>query len=327
MALAHKNSAYSFQIDQTYLPQWIKWLRIYWVGLLVFTCASAAIGMEMGDCEDGTPDFLFGGISVVMGVASAWQAYYFWGSAPDFISKIMLIVAIIFGLLDLMDFFTDGQQLALAVLCDDKFHKDFVVTFQQSSFAFVAQVVNRVHMYGLLAISMGVAVISQAVVTTGTQLSDEPRVCVLATYVGLGALSKVLAPEGFTVIFRAPTTGLFENVPGVYLQTSLFGLTFDSTDDKTKIKQLVSLALSGVGMLKMAVETLILIRKKVSPPQNWSEIFSGRIIMTTLCLAYCVASIVLAIICTLRIWFSYVCESHLWNVTSGCVDLNSSAAS
>jgi len=94
-------------------------------------------------------------------------------------------------------------------------------------------------------------------------LSGEDLVSTLADFVGVGALVKVVTEDAENIaLCRAPSIGLFENIPNLYLQTSLFSLTFHETSDATKYQQLLSIAISGSVTIKLAVDvTWLLIRK------------------------------------------------------------------
>eukprot|EP00929_Paragymnodinium_shiwhaense_P045485 TRINITY_DN23241_c0_g2_i1.p1 TRINITY_DN23241_c0_g2~~TRINITY_DN23241_c0_g2_i1.p1 ORF type:complete len:131 (+),score=13.96 TRINITY_DN23241_c0_g2_i1:195-587(+) len=65
------------------------------------------------------------------------------------------------GNLELLDFFTDGHQVAQAWLCDSELHENWVASFQKSHLpGFVTTVVDEHHMYGLMAASQVAALLS-----------------------------------------------------------------------------------------------------------------------------------------------------------------------
>ena len=135
----------------------------------------------------------------------------------------------------------------------------------------------------------------------------------LASFVGLGGMPYVLISREKEYremkIVKAATVGLFETIPGFFLQTSLFCLTFANVDDTTRSKQLISLALCEVtictilfGLAKAMCNIAIMQYKFVG--------FLGC--------SYITLAGSLSIYCPLRIWFAYTCPDHLWNLTTGC---------
>eukprot|EP00929_Paragymnodinium_shiwhaense_P031908 TRINITY_DN17775_c0_g1_i1.p1 TRINITY_DN17775_c0_g1~~TRINITY_DN17775_c0_g1_i1.p1 ORF type:complete len:156 (-),score=12.41 TRINITY_DN17775_c0_g1_i1:124-531(-) len=112
-------------------------------------------------------------------------------------------------------------------------------------------------------------------------------------------------------VLRIPSVSLFETLPGLYLQTSLFSLTFDHTSENAKRKQLLSLALGAAALLKNVWEGMVILRKDRCGPG--SDIMMAVLALPMLMILCVVAT------CSARVYFSYVCDSHVWNLTSGCV--------
>jgi len=146
--------------------RWYSFLLIcLWLALLLYTVVCIMTGVTMGSCEGGTPNFLFYGIFAIMGVFSCVQAYFFIASASDFTSQVFLIGSIAIGVLNVLDFFTDGQQIALAHLCDDTFHDNFMRSMEQSALpAWCVSLVGILHLSGLLAISVILSLALQVVI-------------------------------------------------------------------------------------------------------------------------------------------------------------------
>ena len=100
--------------------------------------------------------------------------------------------------------------------------------------------------------------------------SDAAVAAILSSYIGLGSIP-FIAPEtsegarDVVPAARAASPGTFENLPGVYLQASLLSLTFEDTDHLTKQKQILSLCLSGVAMMKLAYSHSLV------PASDWQD--------------------------------------------------------
>lgn len=91
------------------------------------------------------------------------------------------------------------------------------------------------------------------------------------------------------------------NLLQLWLQASFFALTFDNTGEQAKIKVLISMLISAL----QAVARV------------WHSI--GR-----LGLVGCLNAI-LVVVALLwvgaKVYFAYICEDHLWNLTTGCVTM------
>merc|ERR1719383_842336 len=79
--------------------------------------------------------------------------------------------------------------------------------------------------------------------------------------VGLGGLEKAFLRkhyknDGSIPLFRAVAVGLFETIPGLMLQPSLFAMTFEHTDETSRKKQLLSLVITWSMTLKMTMGIL-----------------------------------------------------------------------
>jgi len=114
-------------------------------------------------------------------------------------------------------------------------------------------------------------------------------------------------------VSRAFATGIFEVIPALYLQTALFSFTFDETSQHAKIKQLVSLGLSGLGTLKLAFSILsVVLNGLIKGAKDQMGCFVKFGIY-----GFIFGSFGLVAICAARIYFSYSCPDHIWNVTTG----------
>merc|ERR1712216_214559 len=157
-----------------------------------------------------------------------------------------------------MDFFTDAQQISLAGLCDHTFHTKWLFTFEDASFPdLFIHCLDVLHMEGVLIMSISVSIVVQ--IGLLKLFPPSSRCAIIADYVGMSGLANIFLEKDshqLLVILRSASTGLFENLPSLYLSTSLFSLTFDSVDDEAKSKQLVSLSLSVGSTMKLVFDTL-----------------------------------------------------------------------
>eukprot|EP00929_Paragymnodinium_shiwhaense_P077120 TRINITY_DN39698_c0_g1_i2.p1 TRINITY_DN39698_c0_g1~~TRINITY_DN39698_c0_g1_i2.p1 ORF type:complete len:234 (+),score=24.51 TRINITY_DN39698_c0_g1_i2:628-1329(+) len=229
-------------------------------------------------------------------------------------SFLALAIDVGLGNLELLDFFTDGQQVAQAYLCDEEFHAKWVASFDKSWLpGFVTMLVDKAHMYGLMMVSLvAAAIVSCLFVRFSRSSNMEEEFAVLSSMAGVGGYACMLHAETARVksVLRLASVSLFETLPGVYLQTSLFSLTFDHTSEKTKHKQLLSLALGAGALFKNVVDGV------EHPVRNRKTVRAQGVAVVLLPFLMIVGSLA---VCTARVYFSYACPSHIWNLTSGCV--------
>jgi len=144
---------------------------------------------------------------------------------------------------------------------------------------------------------------------------------------------------------------LFEAVPELYFQTSLFSLTFDETESHKF--QLFSLALSSVSVLRSVVPAFQTVKLGTSQHKPGLFYFSGFMVLHGVCtdlkhkelsakskackvvcffvtlvlwtlptIGLLVFLVGVVFLCWCRVYMTMrVCSSHIWNLTSGCVSL------
>eukprot|EP00929_Paragymnodinium_shiwhaense_P020200 TRINITY_DN13534_c0_g1_i2.p1 TRINITY_DN13534_c0_g1~~TRINITY_DN13534_c0_g1_i2.p1 ORF type:complete len:372 (-),score=44.69 TRINITY_DN13534_c0_g1_i2:183-1298(-) len=303
---------------------WHRWLPKLVASLYVLSATCAIVGARLGDCRKGTPDFLLYIALAMVAVSTMIQLYSFSPfiklqdpSEPKWCfqlcfkkshmwSMAALFIEICIGNLETLDFFTDGQQVAQAFLCDVEIHETWVETFRKSALpGFASSFVDKAHMWGVMVMTIILASLAGSLIT----YSMGGGACVgLSWMAGVGGFDVVFPFfSGQRTLFRARTVLLFETGPGLYLQTSLFSLTFDHTDDNTKRKQLLSLGLGAAALVKSAAETVGVLNEV--PGRGRAVVFGLPLLV--------VVSVVA--VCTARVYFSYMCNDHLWNFTTGCV--------
>ena len=119
----------------------------------------------------------------------------------------------------------------------------------------------------------------------------------------------------FQSFFRGFGVGLLETVPQLYLTTSLFGLAFEYSNTGMKVFQLMSLGLSALSILKLVFSVLTpdvrgAIENCTLSSFEWFAFLTfPSVAFTILC------------VCAARVYHAYQCESHLWNFTTGCVEV------
>merc|ERR1712176_626568 len=110
--------------------------------------------------------------------------------------------------------------------------------------------------------------------------------------------------KGFGTFLVTIGKVLVENCAQLWLQASYFAVVFEHTSHSAKLKLLASI---GLGCASALHKSLVLLAS-----------------LDDACLLFGAVSCVVLIFAMVawtcaKLYFSYVCESHMWNLTSGCV--------
>ena len=296
--------------------------------LVAFSGSCAVLGARFGSCEDGPPNFLYIAFAVLLLVVEAWQ---FWTAFPsgsdcreNCREKLWFVFFCGLGCFEVLDFFTDWQQIAQAYLCDSDFHDSCMVEELRSSSLTCGlgrpSPAHVGHTCGLPGPRSGRARDPPFFIAT----IDPRSLAVLSSFVGLGGLQRAVVqeheaegPKGLSTFFRAIGVDLPETLPGLLLQPSLFALTFADTDTAGQYKQLLSLAVSWAMALKAAVEVGRTLVKQVE--KDGMDLLT--IILFGLPIVFILGVFVTIGIGMLRVFYAYQCEDHVWNLFTGYVEL------
>mmetsp|Transcript_46363 Transcript_46363/g.107074 ORF Transcript_46363/g.107074 Transcript_46363/m.107074 type:complete len:304 (-) Transcript_46363:79-990(-) len=236
-------------------------LKVLWAIFVSFTVACVVIGVKFGTCNRGTPDALFYAIAVVVSTAIVLQLYLLKCGGTGKWTRAAFVFSTCMGAAELLEFFTDGQQIAQAVLCDAAYHQNLVKSL--SSMPFVARLVGSTHLYGLMAMAVLASLATQLATLGLTESKHAPPL--VSAYLGLGGLQTVLLARDerwrkAVGTLRAVTVGAFEALPSLCLQAWLFGLTSEETGKAAQVKQALSMGLSAVGVVKLVSFTCFVAR-------------------------------------------------------------------
>lgn len=303
-------------------------LKLFQYGLDVFTIVCAVVGAQLGDCSTGTPSFLYALILFLAVVAVVSQFHVFGNSTSGVMNKFHFFRTCLLGVGRILHSFTAGQQIATSKMCDYKFHEKFVLGWHKSAMPFMGDLFDRLHIYGVLAVFFVLSVIAQEAMYwfarhSGKMTVDE-TLCMLLSFTGLtGALSAVgeKAWEGYgqikqtILVIQVVCQGLIETLPALYFQTTMFTFTFAHNGNQAKAKQIF-------GLLSVASSLNTMMYRSARVLQHTDQPCSSKIrtFFFGAMGCFCVLAIVLMVECALRVYFSFKCPTHLWNLSSGCVD-------
>lgn len=105
-----------------------------------------------------------------------------------------------------------------------------------------------------------------------------------------------------------------ENVPQLVLQSSFFALVFDQLTPVGRAKVLFSILMGLASASQKILEAMMVLVKAISQNEatlNCSKwVFSASFMLAFLPVLWTVA----------KLYFIFHCESHMWNLGSGCVE-------
>lgn len=230
------------------------------------------------------------------------------------------------GMLEHADWFTDGALPVQAYLCDLEIPvtEHFAFSFEMSWAWPLAPIVRTLHFWGLLSLVLSFSALAQQLL--GAVDSGEKRLDLAADVPGFGAVANwyeeqdhdwnKAAEDGGCLSERALLTSIskvfLENVVQLWLQASFFGLIFDRLHHVGKVKLLISMALGLISclakILPMAVGLLCALR---AGSIGWAQ---GMAILLGQMIAICCIAWT-----AMKLYKSFHCETHIWNLTTGCV--------
>jgi hypothetical protein len=118
------------------------------------------------------------------------------------------------------------------------------------------------------------------------------------------------ADKGPRTLFFGLTKIAFENMLQLWIQSSFFSVSFEIMSSTAKIKALISMGLGLAVSLSKLLPAFLAV----------GEVSDGRV--SAFAQYVCLSLMVLfAIWIAAKLTFAYVCESHVWNLSSGCVAL------
>jgi len=195
-------------------------------------------------------------------------------------------------------------------MCEPNVTIVFAGAFAESPVAWaLAPLIATLRLWGLAVLVLVVAALSQLVAGTAVGVwGAAAAVAGAADPPGFGAVvahfENVLAGSGRSdsaaglKFFSAFSRVLLENCVQLWLQSSFFGVMFNSLDWAAKGKVLASLAL---GLLGATYKSVVAI--KAGHAGALPSFLTLGMVWWSL----------------MKIYFVFQCDSHMWNLTSGCV--------
>jgi hypothetical protein len=238
-----------------------------------------------------------------------WQLCICCPSSTSCSAALILVFRALRGMFESLDFFTNTQTIAMAVMCDESIHEKYVTAYKKMwPFMYLAPLVEKAHMWGLL---LSAVIFRRIFMTWHAHSEGKNNFSMLSRLTGMHALRHVLgadhvyAAASEDMIFAS--AHFFTDIPILYLQTSLFAFSFDYTGSAysmPKLEMLASIALSLLSMMQACLGAVSLKAFKQ---------LGGKVLAMPFAVAFLVSAILL------RAYFAYQCEDHVWTIYGGCV--------
>lgn len=120
-------------------------------------------------------------------------------------------------------------------------------------------------------------------------------------------------------MYRAFAVGLFETLPGLMVQPSLFALAFECTDETSRKEQLLSLVIAWGMTLKIASGLISGLRKSVDVIRQCGGSWFACVLFIPSVIF--VVGALLDMGAGMRVYCADTHEDHIWNLLSGCEGL------
>eukprot|EP00929_Paragymnodinium_shiwhaense_P027850 TRINITY_DN16257_c0_g1_i11.p1 TRINITY_DN16257_c0_g1~~TRINITY_DN16257_c0_g1_i11.p1 ORF type:complete len:547 (-),score=60.93 TRINITY_DN16257_c0_g1_i11:155-1795(-) len=228
------------------------------------------------------------------------------------------------GALDHFDMFTDSLFPMQALACDGDIHDEYMLSIATSAVSIFTPIVGILHFWGLATVALITSTLAQQGTAVGA--GPIPAACCAADVAGMGALAKHLEePESvtgvsLTVIVVCIVKVLLENCVKLQLQISLLGLTWTKKTQLGRAKILGSVLLGLVTATLKALQALVQDIQGIYNAARSASVDKG--VARTFLGAAAIMHVGIVLVVTAsaaKLYYTFNCDSHVWNLTSGCV--------
>lgn len=303
------NPEYTLELTYKQTQRWVTTMTLLLLVLYGAAGGCCYVAAITSDCAEGTPLYMDLALVGFTAFLLFWQLCLCCPSSTTCSAAFILVAKAIRGMLESLDFFTNTQMIASAVLCDEQINDKYVKAYKgQWPFMYIAPLVKKAHLWGILLTAV---VFRRTFMMWHAYNEGKNSFSMLSRLTGMHALRHVLgadhvyAAASEDMIFAV--AHLFTDIPILYLQTSLFAFTFDYTGEPfsmAKLEMLASITLSVLSMMQACLGAVSIKAFKQ---------LGGKVVL----MPVAVFCLVFAIM--LRTYFAYQCEDHVWTIYGGCV--------
>mmetsp|Transcript_62457 Transcript_62457/g.140820 ORF Transcript_62457/g.140820 Transcript_62457/m.140820 type:complete len:503 (+) Transcript_62457:57-1565(+) len=236
--------------------------------------------------------------------------------------RAMLSISFVLGLVDHLDWFTDGLFPIQAFRCDMYATPYFLESLSQSLLWPLEYVVSIIRFWGVAALTLSTSVLAlQAFGTMGEGIAGLASAADVACFGAVAQHYEHLIPEedkGLSQVVTTLLKVLLKNTVQLWFQASFFGLMFGKLSTWGKAKILFMMCVGIVGAISKTRLAAQVNCKQIC--RAWSSGRKDLAGIVVMIIAAQLASLVMVGWVVLKLYKSFTCPTHLWNVSSGCVE-------
>mmetsp|Transcript_21716 Transcript_21716/g.61590 ORF Transcript_21716/g.61590 Transcript_21716/m.61590 type:complete len:639 (-) Transcript_21716:157-2073(-) len=280
-----------------------------------------AITFPWSTCDGGAPWWGY-----ALAAASLLRAKYYEYRILRMVTKsgwhAMFTVYFACGVVDHLDWFTAGTFCVQAYKCEPTATTHFLDMMATTWLGPILPALKAIRFWSLIMASTVVTmIIQQTLGSMGKGISALASAAEIASFGAVSHHYSSLEPEadrGLVKVVTAFSKVLLKNACQLWLQSSFFGMAFDSLSINGKAKLLLAMAL-GIGCAIFKTQLAATVRGQ----QLSASLYHGRPDLALIILAILLVQLAtwcLALWTVVKIYKSYACPDHLWSIWHGCVE-------
>jgi hypothetical protein len=304
------NPEYTLELTYKQTQRWVTTMTLLLLILYGAAGVLCYLAIKSSNCKHGTPLYMDISLAAFTVVLVFWQLCLCCPSSTTCGAAFVLVGKAFRGMFESLDFFTNTQMIATAVLCDEHVNDKYVEAYKKLwPFSYLAPLVEKAHMWGLL---LAAVVFRRTFMMWHAYSEGKNSFSMLSRLTGMHALRHVLGADH---VYAAASEDMIfavahfcTDIPILYLQTSLFAFAFDYTGSKYslgKLEMLASIVLSLLSMMQACLGSVLSMKA--------FKQLGGKVLLMPACVVCLIGATLL------RAYFAYQCEDHVWTIFGGCV--------
>lgn len=291
-------------------------------------------------CEAGAPWWVYGLYLPFLIFSKATEVWVLRQLQVNFWDFSVLLDLLI-GTFEHMDFFTDGALPVQAAKCDPHVTEVWAESFEVSAWSWpAARLIRVLHFWGVLLMSFMAATLAQQMLGSrgnvdrplaGTALSaDAAAMTAVASHCVNVDRKKLGFALSYRSLYTCASKVVMENLTQLFLQASLYAILYDQLTAAGQWKlwscMVFGLVAAAKKLCEVTVGICLQFKLKMAPVQDVRRLIV--LSMVTWIPGFLILAWVVA-----KLWHVRDCHghqskslshSHLWNPSTGCVSQNSS---
>mmetsp|Transcript_95200 Transcript_95200/g.188597 ORF Transcript_95200/g.188597 Transcript_95200/m.188597 type:complete len:553 (-) Transcript_95200:133-1791(-) len=272
-------------------------------------------------CNDGTPWWTYAALVPIVCRAKYFEWWILKRLTKNPIAAICSW-SFLLGAVDHVDWFLDGMFQVQAIKCDEAVTPIFLAELQNSVFCPLAPIMIYMRFCGLTVLSMlaGTFVL-QMLGSMGTGVANLEACADVACFGAVSDHYRLLGHESEGGIVKVLITFLkvaLKNSFQLWLQATFFGLAYNELTATGKAKLGISILFGIVGVVfKTRLAAVVTCSQFMAACRFRRKDLACIVVFIW---SVQLTSVWLAIWSLLKIYRSWTCPDHLWNIIAGCIE-------